>query len=179
MTPLNLLVLGGTSWLGGAIARHALDADAGLEHRDLRAALHRITTRGDCADFEILGLLVAWRQIPAGQWEAGTRDAARDAILGMKYWITQPGLDAMCYFTENHQFVWHVAELLVGELFPDTVFTNDGRTGSEHAEEGRRRAAAWMIRKLAGGFSEFDSNAYLAIDSFALVSCAGNALVKL
>jgi len=156
--------------VAGAIARHALDASAGLERRDIGAALHRITTRGDCADFELVGLLVAWHQIPADQWEAGTRESVRDAIVGMKYWITQPGLDAMCYFTENHQIVWHVAQLLAGEFFSDDVFTNDGRRGREHAEEGRRRAAAWMSRKLAGGFSEFDSNAYLAIDSFALVA---------
>ena len=152
------------------IAQHALDPDTKVGFRDIHPALHRITTRGDCADFEILGLLGAWAQIPADQWERGTREAVTAALTGMKFWITEPGLDAMCYFTENHQFVWHVAEMLVGELFGTAVFSNDGRTGAEHAAHGRGRAAAWMSRKLAGGFSEFDSNAYLAIDSFALVT---------
>lgn len=160
----------GDGSVAGAIARHVLDPGARVELRDIRTALHRITTRGDCADFEILGLLGAWAQIPAEQWEPGTRDAVTAAIIEMKYWITEPGLDAMCYFTENHQFVWHVAEMLTGELFPAATFTNDGHTGAEHAAHGRHHAAAWMSRKLAGGFSEFDSNAYLAIDSFALVT---------
>lgn len=31
-------------------------------------------------------------------------------------------------------------------------------------------ALEWLKRKLEGGFSEYDSNAYLAIDTLALVS---------
>ena len=98
------------------------------------------------------------------------RERVVESLLGFKFWIDQPGLDAMCYFTENHQLVWHAAELLVGELFADEVFSNTGWTGSAHAAHGRELAMEWMRRKLAGGFSEFDSNAYLAIDSLALCS---------
>ena len=76
----------------------------------------------------------------------------------------------MCYFTENHQFVWHTAELLVGEMFADETFSGTGWTGRQHAEHAYPLAEEWIHRKLAGGFSEFDSNAYLAIDCFALVS---------
>ena len=42
--------------------------------------------------------------------------------------------------------------------------------GLAHATHGRELAMEWMRRKLAGGFSEFDSNAYVAIDSLALCS---------
>ena len=111
-----------------------------------------------------------WHRLTASAWPTGLREQVEQAVVGMKYWITQPGLDAMCYFTENHQLVWHVAQRLTGAAFPDRRFGVDGRTGAEHAEEGRQRAAAWIRRKLDGGFSEFDSNAYLAIDALALVS---------
>jgi hypothetical protein len=155
------------------VARHrgtsaAALASSVVETDDLQSALHRITTRGDCADFEVLGLLQLWHR--AAVWPVGLREQVEDALTGMKYWITQPGLDAMCYFTENHQLVWHVAQRLAGSAWPQSRFSVDGRTGAEHAEEGRGRAAAWIRRKLEGGFSEFDSNAYLAIDAFALVS---------
>lgn len=154
--------------VAGLLGRHALDPKTTVRSEDLESALHRVLTRGDCADFEVVSLLLAWHWIPEGQWNPAVRKDVAAAITGMKYWITQPGLDAMCYFTENHQFVWHVAELLAGETFPDTIFDVDGRTGAEHAAEARARAAGWLTRKLRGGFSEFDSNAYLAIDSYAL-----------
>ena len=73
-----------------------------------------------------------------------------EALRGFKYWIDQPGLDAMCYFTENHQLVWHTAELLVGRGVGRTsVFGNTGWTGRQHAEHGRELALEWMRRKLA------------------------------
>lgn len=145
------------------LARHALGmaADATCE---LAPALAMIDSRADCADFEAVGLMHVWHRIPQ------LRDQIRPALLGFKYWIDQPGLDAMCYFTENHQFVWHTAELLVGEALPGETFTNTGWTGARHADHGRGLAMQWLRRKLTGGFSEFDSNAYLAIDSLALVA---------
>lgn len=156
------------SGIAGLLARHALDPKTAVEAEDLEASLYRIRTRGDCADFETVALLLAWHWIPEDRWSPELRQEVASAITGMKYWITQPGLDAMCYFTENHQFVWHVAETLAGETFPHLIFSVDGRIGSEHAAEARARAAGWLTRKLRGGFSEFDSNAYLAIDSYAL-----------
>jgi hypothetical protein len=126
--------------------------------------------RADCADFAALGLLHLWHRVPAERWPSGGRRRVEAALRGFKYWIDQPGLDAMCYFTENHQLVWHTAELLAGEAFPAAEFGNTGWPGSRHAEHGRELVLAWMRRRLAGGFSEFDSNAYLAIDALALVS---------
>ncbi|MGQ0466460.1 MAG: hypothetical protein ACT4QG_14195 [Sporichthyaceae bacterium] len=151
-----------------ALARQA--SGTAIDADDLRVALARIETRGDCADFEILGLLHLWHRLPAPAWPVGLSQRVEDALVAAKYWIDQPGLDAMCYFTENHQLVWHVAQRLAGLAWPEHRFSVDGRLGVEHAAEGAERAGAWIARKFAGGFSEFDSNAYLAIDALALVS---------
>lgn len=156
--------------VAGVLARFALDPSTRVTADDLSSARHRIVTRGDCADFEVIALLFAWHWIPEAQWAEGLREQVRRELTAMKYWITQPGLDAMCYFTENHQFVWHVAETLAGEAFPDDVFMVDGCRGRDHADEARRRAAGWLQRKLRGGYSEFDSNAYLAIDAYAMTA---------
>lgn len=163
-------VAGQDSNVATALALTAVDEGARVEPEHLRAALDRIGTRGDCADFEIVGLMVLWHQVPQGRWAPGLRMQVQQALTSMKYWIDQPGLDAMCYFTENHQLVWHVAQRLAGSTFADLTFTVDGRSGAQHAEEGSDRARAWIQRKLAGGFSEFDSNAYLAIDTLALAA---------
>lgn len=151
------------------LARHVRGGAAPVRTQDLEEALDRILSRGDCADFEVLGLLLLLNRTGPDAWTPDARKALRGALTGMKYWIDQPGLDAMCYFTENHQMVWHTGQRLAGLTFADAVFTNDGRTGAQHAAEGGARAQAWMRRKLDGGFSEFDSNAYLAIDALALV----------
>ncbi|MEY2628561.1 MAG: hypothetical protein RL066_377, partial [Actinomycetota bacterium] len=129
-----------------------------------------ITSRADCADFEAVGLVHILNRFPEKMWEEGLREEVKDALISFKYWIEQPGLDAMCYFTENHQFVWHTAEHLIGAFFEKENFTNAKLKGSEHSEHGRKMALEWLKRKLEGGFSEYDSNAYLAIDTLALVS---------
>lgn len=153
-----------------ALARVEKDSNYQVTKEDLTTALTMITTRADCADFEAVGLIHILNRFPKGQWERGLREEVVAALTNFKYWIDQPGLDAMCYFTENHQLVWHTAEHLIGEFFKNERFTNAGMTGAEHSEHGAEMALAWLKLKLEGGFSEFDSNAYLAIDTLALVS---------
>lgn len=171
----------GTSGIAAELARAELDPAAAVRPASLERALWMIGNRADCADFEAVGLLNLWHRVP--RWPAGLRDVVRTALTGFKYWIDQPGLDAMCYFTENHQLVWHTAEILAGEAWADEVFTNSGWTGTAHAAHGRELAREWIARRLAGGFSEFDSNAYLAIDTLALVSlvefCADAGLAEM
>ncbi|HEX2174301.1 MAG TPA: hypothetical protein VHG70_00195, partial [Nocardioidaceae bacterium] len=109
-----------------ALATVTTDPDERVHASDLASALHLVLERGDCADFEAVGLLNLWHRVDASRWEEGLREEVRRALIGFKYWIDQPGLDAMCYFTENHQMVWHTAEMLAGEAFADDVFPNSG-----------------------------------------------------
>ncbi|WP_063758514.1 hypothetical protein [Kibdelosporangium aridum] len=154
----------GANGCAAELAATALDAGHVLRPEALERSLWMIENRADCADFEALGLLHLWHRRP----DVG--DRVRKALLGFKFWIDQPGIDAMCYFTENHQLVWHTAELLAGQAFEHEIFANTGWTGQRHAEHGRTLAEEWLVRRLAGGYSEFDSNAYLAIDVMALTS---------
>ena len=153
-----------------ALARQDKNAKYVVTHEDLKPALSMITSRADCADFEAVGLVHILNRFSEKMWEKGLREEVTNALISFKYWIEQPGLDAMCYFTENHQFVWHTAEHLIGTFFEKENFPNANLKGSEHSEHGREMALEWLKRKLEGGFSEYDSNAYLAIDTLALVS---------
>lgn len=153
-----------------ALSRLALDQKYLVTFEDLKPALSMISSRADCADFEAVGLVHVLHKFPVKQWEKNLREEVVQTLLSFKYWIDQPGLDAMCYFTENHQFVWHTAEHLIGAFFENENFTNAKMKGIEHSRHGREMALEWLKRKLDGGFSEYDSNAYLAIDTLALVS---------
>lgn len=160
----------GLRGVAAALARVTREPQWTIDPALLEQALWMVRNRCDCADFEVVGLCHLLHRAGSERWAPGLREEVLDALAGLKYWIEEPGLDAMCYFTENHQLVWHTAEILAGQFLPDRTFTNDGRRGREHADHGVRLATQWVRARLAGGFSEFDSNAYLAIDTLALVS---------
>ena len=96
--------------------------------------------------------------------DAANSTAIRQAILGFRYWMDQPGEDSRCYWSENHQILFASAEFLAGQKFPDAVFTLDGRTGREHMAYGRRRVLTWLEQRWRYGFSEWFSNVYYVED---------------
>ena len=134
-------------------------------------ACHFMNHRQDCADFYAIGLL-ALLDRHAGTPALLPDDLAKieDAFTNFKFWIDEPGLDAMCYFTENHQVLFHVTAYLAGQRWPDRVFSNSGFTGRQQKRRARPRIESWILRRLRGSFSEWDSNAYMALDAFAMLA---------
>ena len=132
-----------------------------------------IRQRYDCLDFRatILYRIAATggefidKVSPSGK----IRTLLENTFLGMKFWITEKGDDSVCYFSENHEITFFVLAYLLGRLYPDRIFVNDGRTGEEKAKEGRERMMTWFSLRGKYGFSEFYSHNYLPID-FASVS---------
>ena len=92
------------------------------------------------------------------------RKRMESVFLNMKFWITEPGEDSVCYYSENHQITYFVLAYLVGRMYPYHVFTNDGRTGAVKAAEARERIITWLDLRGKYGFSEFYSHNYLPID---------------
>lgn len=132
-------------------------------------AIASINARGDCSDFDLVGLLgVMYRYMDQEQFPAALRAPLKDCVLNFKYWHDEPGADAMCYTTENHSILFHACEILAGQLYPDEVFTNAGQTGQWHREKGERLALAWLKTRGATGFWEWDSNCYFEEDLLAL-----------
>ena len=103
---------------------------------------------------------------------AELRAEIRDTLLGFKYWMDEPGEELLSLWSENHQIMYHSAEYLAGHLFPDDVFTNNGRTGRWHADHARRKILRWIDIKAKVGFSEWDSNTYYPITMAALLNLA-------
>jgi hypothetical protein len=90
---------------------------------------------------------------------AALRAEMKQALLGLKYWVDEPGdKDLLSVWSENHQINYHSAEYLAGQLFPADTFTNNGKNGRWHLRAAERRILRWIEVKAKTGFSEWDSN---------------------
>jgi hypothetical protein len=74
----------------------------------------------------------------------------------------------MCYWSENHQILFHTCEILAGQSYPDRTFTNNGQSGRWHRAKAERLALAWLKKRAIYGFQEWDSNCYFEHDLLAL-----------
>jgi hypothetical protein len=155
------------------IAKMELGRWRTLNEAALRAALERIAAREDCSDFYLVGLLGALQRYGADEAfppELGTQ--IEQTALGFRYWADDRGADAMWFWSENHQILFHACEVLAGQLFAEHEFTNTGRSGTWHRERGEHFALAWLQKRAAGGFREWDSNTYFEHDALALAHLA-------
>lgn len=142
-----------------------------IDSEAIRVACHFLNNRYDCADFYAIGLLALLTRFGAHPaLRPADRELIETAFRNFKFWIDEPGLDAMCYFTENHQILFHVTAYLAGQHWPDRVFSNSGWTGRQQKERAKPRIESWIQRRLRGNFSEWDSNAYMALDVFAMLA---------
>jgi hypothetical protein len=144
------------------------DAWAGL--------VQEIWNRNGSVDFHlqsILRVLAFDRRKPS--LADDLRSAIQEAVLGFKYWLDERGPCDVQWWSENHQILFHTAELMAGQLFPDDVFPNieypeDSMTGRQHLAHAETLAERWLDRKLRFGLSEWHSNVYLNEDMPALLN---------
>ena len=64
------------------------------------------------------------------------RAEIEQVLIEFKYWVDEPGVDPMIFWSENHQILFAAAEYLMGQRFKDTVFPNAGLTGREASSQG-------------------------------------------
>ncbi len=132
-----------------------------------------INRRADCSDFYMVGLLgVMDRYMDDPAFPPELKRPLEECVLNFKYWMDEPGSDAMCYWSENHQILFHTCEVLAGQLYPDRTFSNVQQTGRWHQEKGERMALSWLRKRASGGFREWDSNCYFEEDILALAHLA-------
>ena len=147
--------------------------------------LNFISERHDCSDFRMHPVLRLVYQFdpnrmtptPNGKQleikhppSQEVLDAAKATILHFKYWPSEPGIDSLCSWTENHQILYASAGYLAGQLYPDEVFHNSGETGREKMAINKPRILRWMDLRFRSGFSEWLSNVYYEEDIAPLLS---------
>jgi hypothetical protein len=130
-----------------------------------------IAARKDCADFVIQGILrmMYWereRQLLSD----GLNALMKDTVLGFKYWVDEPGDTVMYMGSENHRLLFHVAEWMAGQLFPNEEFTNSRQRGLYHATKGRTYITEWLRQRGRFGFDEWHSNSYYPISIAPIVN---------
>jgi len=152
-----------------AMAAVHLGRMAHIPSEAVATACHFMNNRQDCADFYAIGMLAALYWYPEALLPKD-RAHIEQTFRAFKFWLDEPGVDGMCYFTENHQVLFHVTEYLAGALWRDWTFTNSGRSGADHVRLAAPRIRNWIGRRLQGGYSEWDSNAYLTLDVFAMLA---------
>ena len=151
------------------IARMALGQWSRVNVSAILEAIDGINQRRDCSDFYLIGLLgmmIRFGDDPS--FPDDLRQPLEDCVLGFKYWMDEPGSDGMCYWSENHQILFHACEILAGQLYPERTFLNAGKSGQWHREKGERLALAWLKKRGMEGFREWDSNTYFEEDLMAL-----------
>lgn len=154
-----------------AVARVVLGREDRIPSAAIDVACTHLERRFDCADFfAVLLHVVLHLGDTRGCLSSGDRARVEEVLQGFRYWIDEPGIDAMCFFTENHQLIFHTAAYLSGHRFPDAVFAAGAYSGRRLAAAARERLLDWIRPRQTGGFSEWDSSAYLAMDAYALLA---------
>ncbi len=139
--------------------------------RILRAQLDFINKRSDCSDFYISYFPFMIRHFgSSGLIRRETLDDMEKCLLSFRYWHDEPGDDAMWFWSENHALMFHVSELIAGEMFPDRVFSNSGMTGKEKQEKAISMLRPWFDTFFREGFTEWNSPPYLPIDILGFAS---------
>ena len=101
-----------------------------------------------------------WLRRYGEAFTAGQLRAMHDTCVSAKFWISDPGEDHECYFTENHQIIFHVDEFIIGGMWPDEIFPITGRSGAWHRARARAAIGRWLDWRATAGFSEFKSLGY-------------------
>lgn len=128
-----------------------------------------VRRRGDCSDFRIVKIL--WVMIRFGRLLTDEEKSYfKEVIKGFRYWFDEPGNDAMWFFSENHALCFHTAQMLAGELYPDEVFPNSGRTGREQSARAKKLLVEWFRKMLDYGYNEWNSACYIPVDMLGFVS---------
>ncbi|TCU20174.1 hypothetical protein [Rhizobium sullae] len=145
------------------------DYDQESFDRIIEATLTSIDSREDCSDFIMVPLLWLLRAY-AERMPAGVVERIRYSILSYRYWVDEPGNDAMWFWSENHVLCFHTSQLLAGLLLPEETFSASGRTGKQQAELAAERLGRWFDSVEAHGLAEWNSAAYYPVDFIGLLA---------
>lgn len=144
-----------------------------LNEAKIRDDLAFINSREDTADFRltaVVRILALYGNSPL--LSPALKSEMEQTVLNFKYWLDEPGTDNLCWWSENHQALFHSLEIVAGQLFPTQVFPNSGMTGAEHVAHALPLMMDWLDRRGTFGFSEWHSNVYFNEDMPALLNLA-------
>jgi len=142
-----------------------------VNEASFQSSIDKINNREDTADFRMSSILrTMYLDNKTKVLESSFKSQLKSAILGFKYWFTEPNDDAMIMWTENHMILFHSCELLAGQLYPNEIFTNSGMNGTQHVDHALPLVNRWLDWRAGYGFSEWHSDIYYEEDLMALLN---------
>ena len=75
----------------------------------------------------LLGMLYRFSQVPTFQEQFQAPIEA--CMLNFCYWKDEPDPGALDFSTESDAILFHTAEILAGQRYPESTFTNNGKIG--------------------------------------------------
>lgn len=137
----------------------------------LRRQITFINKRSDCSDFYLSYFPHILRTFADHPYvTVDLKSEMKQCLLNFRYWHDERGDDAMWFYSENHALMFHVCQLLAGELYPDEIFTNSGMTGVQMQQKAIGLLRPWFETFFAIGFTEWNSPPYLPIDALGFAS---------
>ncbi len=103
----------------------------------------------------LLGMLARYQENPS--FPAELIQPLEDCALGYRYWLDEPGTDALSFSKEDERLMAHACELLAGQLFPEKTFSNSGQKGSWHQAKAEKLVTEWLLMHGQGGFTAWNS----------------------
>lgn len=155
---------------GDVLALYRLGRQDEIDIARVEAMCDKINRRKDCADFDLLPLLwLVWEDRQAQLLAPRIHELVREAAIGFRYWVDEPGTSSMFYCSENHRIGFHVCEYLAGLLYPTDLFTNCEQNGMYHSLKGRMHLVEWLNQRCRVGFDEPHSETYLPVTLSAIL----------
>ena len=142
-----------------------------LDDETLKDAIEYVYSNADCNDFTLGGLLrIMYLYQNSSLISPQQKKDIESCLLDFSYWYDEPGSDGRCYWTENHQIIFHSDELLAGQLYKNKTFTNNGQNGKMHMLHAQSLIENWIVWRIRLGFSEWLAHSYFEEDLMALAN---------
>ena len=144
------------------IAKMELNRWSDLNPKLIMESVDQVNRREDNSDIllvGLLGILVRYQDNPS--FPKNLVQPIEECVLNFKYWLDEPGEDALDFTSESHAILFHTCEILAGQLYPKRIFTNSHKSGLSHRKKGGQLALDWIRQRGSGGFVDWDSNCYV------------------
>ncbi len=141
------------------IAKMELNRWSHVNPKVILASVNQVKQRYNDSDILLVGLLgILYRYQHNPKFPDNLKQPIEDCILDFKYWLADPGEDALDFAAESHTILFHTCEILAGQLYPDRIFSTSSKSGAWHSERGGQLALDWMRQRGSNGFNDWDSN---------------------
>jgi hypothetical protein len=152
-----------------AIAKIALGTWNDSEEKDFSTEIEKVSRHPYGSEVALLGLVgLAARFGSRPDFPQAVKKLIKDCAMHFPFGPGEPGGNALDFNAESRQIIFHAAEILAGQLYPESVFHANGLTGKQLRRRGEAAALAWMQAHGRMGFAGWDSPVVYADTIIAL-----------